>query len=222
MRRSVLFAFRLTRGADAIKVKLLTLQLITGTGFNFTRDFGSFEIMDIVHPTALRATNMRVVGHVCIITETVFPRVENLNQSDFMQDIDGLIYGGKTHRGISGLQTVENHFCIGVLLGIGQHLINCQALWCHLESISTQHFGNVFLHVALLYSKDECTISVTQKSLFFSFRFDCIISASACQDNCFQSPLRNRHHRIRLRIRKSTAVIIHTLTMVPPQNLIDR
>ena len=105
---------------------------------NLVIELGGVQVKHIIHPAAFDAADVRMLRYIGVIAEAVLAGVQDLNQADLVQDIDGLVDGGQAHRGVGRLQAVENHFGVGVFLGVGQRLINGQSLRCHLETIAAE------------------------------------------------------------------------------------
>lgn len=85
------FVFLLTGGTNAIEIKLLTNQTILGFCLNLIVKFRSVQIKHVINATAFNAPDVGVFGNVGVVTEAVFTGVENLNQADFMQNINRLV-----------------------------------------------------------------------------------------------------------------------------------
>ena len=84
---------------------------------------------------------MAVLADISIIAETVLAGIDDLDQAQFIENLDGLINRSKTHGRIFRLQGTEQHFSTGMLLGISQRFINCQSLRSDFITVLTQQGG---------------------------------------------------------------------------------
>ena len=135
---SVFFTALLT---NAKEIKLVFVDTVTACFFHLYDQRPVIESRYIIDTAADSTLHMAVLADISIIAETVLAGIDDLDQAQFIENLDGLINRSKTHGRIFRLQGTEQHFSTGMLLGISQRFINCQSLRSDFITVLTQQGG---------------------------------------------------------------------------------